>query len=77
MGRDQDDMKAATSFCSFFESGMIVGVTADGSILNLWVTEGLARGLLSDQMQGKQTVRDIMKCGAIRLGSGHRDHLLE
>lgn len=64
MARGQANLEAAKTFCSFFESGMIVGVTADGPILNLWVTEVLARGLMNDQLKGKQTVLDLMAmCG--------------
>ena len=39
----------------------MVGVTADRPLLNVWVTQDLARGLIGDQLQGKQTVLDLMK----------------
>ena len=61
MARDRDDLQAARSFCSFFDPGLMTGVTADGPVLSLWVGEDLARGLIDDQLQGRQTVLDVMK----------------
>ena len=39
----------------------MAGVLADGPFLSIWVGEELARGLIDDQLKGKQTVLDLMK----------------
>ena len=68
MARDRDDLDAARGFCSFFDSGLMTGVTADGPALSLWVGEDLARALIADQLKGRQTVLDLMKMWKVLSG---------
>ena len=61
VGRTQQDVTTARTFCELFKSDMIERVGARGVLLNLWVVKDLAYGLMNDQLQGKQTVLNLMK----------------
>ena len=60
LARGQSLLAAAQLFCGAFEPGLFEGVGADGGLLNLWVTEALARDLLADRLEARQSVTDMV-----------------
>ena len=58
--RGRSLLVAAQLFCGAFEPGLFEGLGADGVLLNLWVTEALARDLLADRLQARQITTDLV-----------------
>ena len=60
MARTPEAITALQLFCGPFEPGLFEGAGADGLLLNLWVTESLARDLQADRMQARQSMTDMV-----------------
>ena len=60
MGRSRADLDAVVTFCNLFGPGYYEGAGADGVLLNLWLTETLARGFLDDRLQARKIANDLI-----------------
>ena len=60
MARNQEDLRAARTLCSAFDPGLIIGVTSDGTLLNIWVGPALATDMLIDEAATKRVVLSMM-----------------
>ena len=71
MGQTMDDLNAVVSFCGLFSPGYYEGAGADGILLNLWLTEQIARGLLADQLQARQIANDLISSWSTLSGDAY------